>query len=134
MNSLKKGEGIPLLNFEGGPAVLLLNFRGVPRPTFKLWGESRVLGSGVLVPLLHHAVFLLRNTLGGLSSAFLICSSQGESIYPILLNRKLYQGVWKVSKYRVISGPYFPVYGPEITPHLDTFHAVGVSVKYFLNE
>ena len=37
----------------------------------------------------------------------------------------------KVSKYRVISGPYFPVfnpnigkYGPEITPYLDTFHAV----------
>ena len=42
---------------------------------------------------------------------------------------------WKVSKYRVISGPYFPVfspntgqYGPEITPYLDTFHAV----TYFL--
>ena len=38
---------------------------------------------------------------------------------------------WKVSKYGVISGPYFPVfspnkgiYGPEITPYLDTFHAV----------
>ena len=38
---------------------------------------------------------------------------------------------WKVSKCRVISGPYFPVfglntrkYGPEITPYLDTFHAV----------
>ena len=37
---------------------------------------------------------------------------------------------WKVSKYVVISGPYFPVfnpntgeYGPEITPYLDTFHA-----------
>ena len=36
-----------------------------------------------------------------------------------------------MSKYRVISGPYFPVfspntgkYGPEITPYLDTFHAV----------
>ena len=56
MNSLKKGEGVPLLNieggprilllnFEGGPGVLLLNFRGVPGPTFKLWGGSRVLGS-----------------------------------------------------------------------------------------
>ena len=40
--------------------------------------------------------------------------------------------VWKVSKYGVISGTYFPVfglntgkYGPEITPYLDTFHAVG---------
>ena len=38
---------------------------------------------------------------------------------------------WKVSKYGVISSPYFPVfspntgkYGPEITPYLDTFHAV----------
>ena len=35
---------------------------------------------------------------------------------------------WKVSKYGVISVPYFPIYspnigkyGPEITPHLDTF-------------
>ena len=45
MNSLKKGEGVPLLNFEGGPEILLLNFeggpgvpllnfRGVPGPTF----------------------------------------------------------------------------------------------------
>ena len=40
---------------------------------------------------------------------------------------------WKVSKYGVISGPYFPVFGlntgkcgPEITPYLDTFHAVNV--------
>ena len=31
---------------------------------------------------------------------------------------------WKVSKCGVISGPYFPVFGPEITPYLDTFHAV----------
>ena len=44
-------------------------------------------------------------------------------------------------KYGVISGPYFPVfglniplfspnkgkYGPEITPYLDTFHAVGIN-------
>ena len=59
MNSLKKGEGVPLLNFEGGPGVPLLNFeggpgvpllnfRGVPGPTFKLYGESRVLRSHVL--------------------------------------------------------------------------------------
>ena len=53
---------------------------------------------------------------------------------------------WKVSKYSVNSGPYFPVfglnmestkylsvfspkagkYGPEITPYLDTFHTVKV--------
>ena len=31
---------------------------------------------------------------------------------------------WKVSKYGVISGPYFPVFGPAITPYLDTLHAV----------
>ena len=30
----------------------------------------------------------------------------------------------KVSKYEVFSGPYFPVFGPEKTPYLDTFHAV----------
>ena len=46
----------------------------------------------------------------------------------------------KVSKYRVISGLYFPVfglntntgkYGPEIIPYLDTFHAVLVVNCYF---
>ena len=38
---------------------------------------------------------------------------------------------WKISKYGVISGPYFPAfslkigkYEPEITSYLDTFHAV----------
>ena len=31
---------------------------------------------------------------------------------------------WKVPKYWVISGPYFPVFGPEITPYLDTFHTI----------
>ena len=58
MNSLKKREGVPLLNFaggpgnpllnfEGGPGVPLLNFRVVPGPTFELWGvsESRIPGS-----------------------------------------------------------------------------------------
>ena len=56
MNSLKKGKGVPLLNFvegpgvpllnfEGGSGVPLLNFREVPGPTFKLWGGSRVPGS-----------------------------------------------------------------------------------------
>ena len=54
-----------------------------------------------------------------------------------------------MSKYRVISGRYFPVfglnteiyfensvfspntgkYGPEITPHLDTFHAEQLTIK-----
>ena len=39
-----------------------------------------------------------------------------------------------MSKYGVISGPYFPVfalntgkYGPEITPYLDTFHTVMIA-------
>ena len=38
---------------------------------------------------------------------------------------------WKVSKYGVLSGPCFPVfglntrkYGPEITPYFETFHVV----------
>ena len=42
-----------------------------------------------------------------------------------------YITAWKVSKYGIFSGPYFPVfelntekYGPEKTPCLDTFHAV----------
>ena len=43
---------------------------------------------------------------------------------------------WKVSKCGVISGPYFTVfspntgkYGPEITPHLGTFHAVFLNIS-----
>ena len=52
------GPGILLLNLEGGPGVPLLNFRGLPGPTFKLWGGSRIPGPGVLVPLLHHALVL----------------------------------------------------------------------------
>ena len=38
---------------------------------------------------------------------------------------------WKMSKYGLFPGPYFPVfspntgkYGPEKTPYLDTFHVV----------
>ena len=34
MNSLKKGDGVPLLNFESCPGVPLLNFRGVPGSWF----------------------------------------------------------------------------------------------------
>ena len=30
----------------------------------------------------------------------------------------------KVFNYGVISGLYFPVFGPEITPYLDAFHTV----------
>ena len=57
MNSLKKSEGFPLLNFEevpgilllnfeGGPGVPFLNFRGVPGPIFKLWRGPRSQGPG----------------------------------------------------------------------------------------
>ena len=46
MNSLKKGEGVPLLNFEGGPGVLLLSFEGGPGvPLLNFEG-----GSGSWVP------------------------------------------------------------------------------------
>ena len=34
MNSLKKGEGISLLNFVGGPGVPLLDFEGGPASHF----------------------------------------------------------------------------------------------------
>ena len=45
------GPGVPILNFERGAVVPLLNSEGRPRVS-----RSRVPGSGVLVPLLHHAV------------------------------------------------------------------------------
>ena len=74
--------------------------------------------------------------------------------YLIIMCRNLYwlninhfhgNTAWKVSKYVVISGPCFPVFGlkspkicvfnpntgkqgPEITPLLDTFHTVTVTV------
>ena len=45
-----------------------------------------------------------------------------------------------MSKYGVISGPYFPVFGlntgkcgPEITPYLDTFLVVHVSPENLVN-
>ena len=51
MNSLKKGEGVPLLNFVGGPRTPLLNFEGDPEVPL-LNFEA---GPEVLVPLLHYA-------------------------------------------------------------------------------
>ena len=46
---------------------------------------------------------------------------------------------WKVSKHRVISGPYFPVfspntgkYGPDITPYFDIFYAALTKVQLIL--
>ena len=53
---------------------------------------------------------------------------------------KIFQGftAWKLSKYRVFSGPYFPVVGPEKTPYLDTstqwFESRWMSVKFLLVE
>ena len=41
------GPGVLLSNFEGGPRVPLLNFRGVLGPTLKLWGGSPVPGPRV---------------------------------------------------------------------------------------
>ena len=38
---------------------------------------------------------------------------------------------WKASKYGVSSGPYFPAFGPETGPYLDTFHAVLDSWFFF---
>ena len=45
-----------------------------------------------------------------------------------------------MSKYGVISGPYFSVlstntgkYGPEITPYLEAFHAVRYMQRHYIN-
>ena len=40
----------------------------------------------------------------------------------------------KVFKYGVNSGLYFPAFGTEITPYLDTFHAMIALSGYGLNE
>ena len=62
---IKEKSGVPLLNFEGGPGVPLLNFRwswvpllnfeGVPVSRFRFPGFR---GPGVLVLLLHHVIYL----------------------------------------------------------------------------
>ena len=54
MNSLKNGEGVPLLNFEGAPGILLLNFEGGPGSHFFTF--KGVPDPGVLIPLLQHAI------------------------------------------------------------------------------
>ena len=38
--------------------------------------------------------------------------------------RKILSQSTEAAKYGVISGPYFPAFGPEITPYLDTFRVV----------
>ena len=47
-----------------------------------------------------------------------------------ILNQQKLRRAWKVSKYGVSSGPYFPVFNPNTgkyepakTPYFDTFHA-----------
>ena len=52
----------------------------------------------------------------------------------ILRKESFFITAWKVPKYEVFSGLYFPVfspntgkYGPEKYPYLDTFHAVYIS-------
>ena len=49
MNSLKKGEGFPLLSFEVDPGVPLLNFRGFRVPLLNFEGRG-VPGPGTCVP------------------------------------------------------------------------------------
>ena len=58
-------------------------------------------------------------------------SSRGEYLNTILSVISDVVTAWNVSKYGVIFGPYFPLFGmntgkhgPEITPYLGTFHAV----------
>ena len=69
-----------------------------------------------------------------------------DSVYFLFIIFKILSGLyqffsdrytaWKVSKYGVFSGPYFPVfglntkkYGPEKTPYSDTFYAVVISAE-----
>ena len=75
----------------------------------------------------------------------------GARCQQLYQNPAIAHTAWKVSKYGVISGPYFPVFGlntetyfvnlrfspntlkyePEITLYFDTFHAVPVGVEVF---
>ena len=69
---------------------------------------------------------------------FFIASSQANNdMFSIwnAINKVLYCHIaisaWKVSKYGVFSGPYFPAFGQEKTPYIDTFHAVHRSSFFF---
>ena len=69
MNSLKKGEGVSLLNFEGGPGVPPLNFEEVSwGSTFKLWG-----GPGSQVPLLPPCLLISCYYFTGLKACEISC-------------------------------------------------------------
>ena len=84
-------------------------------------------------------------------SSIMCAVPQGPIIDPVLFLIKVNDmpmafTVWKVSKYGVFSGSYFPLfglntevysvfslntrkYGPEKTLYLDTFHAVNLSLR-----
>ena len=67
-----------ILNFEEGPGVPLLNFRGVSGPLLNFKGgpgyqDPEVPGPGVLVPLLHHARFYFANSCTELSFPCVYC-------------------------------------------------------------
>ena len=46
MNSLKKGERVPLLNFGGCPGVPPLNFKSIPGPYLNFEGDLGYRGPG----------------------------------------------------------------------------------------
>ena len=63
-----------------------------------------------------------------MSTNFLLKLQNNTDFFEALFN---FRTVLKVSKYRVSSGPYFPVFSPntkkcglEKTPYLDTFRVV----------
>ena len=70
-----------------------------------------------------------QNTSGRLLLA-LVNQTASRVIWNEMTSHCIYTA-WKVSKFGVISAPYFPIVGlntgkyrPEITPYLSTFHAV----------
>ena len=52
----------------------------------------------------------------------------GQTVLPKNISKNVSKdeqySTWKVSRYRVYSGPYFPTFRPEKTPYLDTVHTV----------
>ena len=60
MNLLKKGKGVPLLNFEGVPGVSLLNFEGGPKVALlNFEGDSGSRGPGPTFTPCHFKLNLL---------------------------------------------------------------------------
>ena len=62
--------------------------------------------------------------------------SNSVSNNSVILHSAIIHTARKISKYRVFSGPYFPVFGlntgkdgPEKTPYLDTFYTMSVIPK-----